>query len=98
MDNGAGFRWDSGDTLLNRQVPFCALNRLTQKGVPERAGVDPIHTRDVYYGYDNRGLQLFARFDGATGQGVSSVYDGLGRLTASTIDLGGTVRSLGHAR
>ena len=68
------------------------------KGVPERAGVDPIHTRDVYYGYDNRGLQLFARFDSATGQGVSSVYDALGRLASAAINLGGTVRSLGYAR
>ena len=95
MDSGFS---DSGEILLNPQMPSCALNRLTQKGVPERAGLDPIHTRDVYYGYDNRGLQLFARFEGLSGEGVSSVYDAAGRLASAAINLGGTVRSLGRAR
>jgi YD repeat-containing protein len=49
------------------------LNRMTVKIVPERSGLNPTHTRDIYYAYDNRGLQLSARFDSA----------GAGRLDSS---------------
>ena len=45
-------------------------------------------TRDVYYGYDLRNLQLFARFDSAAGEGVTNGYDGFGRLTSSSINHG----------
>jgi RHS repeat-associated protein len=62
---------------------YDALGRLSVKIVPERAGLSAIHTRDVFYGYDNRGLQLFARFDSAAGDGVAATYDALGRVTAS---------------
>ena len=64
---------------------YDALNRVTVKVVPERAGLDPIHTRDVYYGYDNRGLQLYARFGSTSGEGVATTYDGLGRNTSSWV-------------
>ena len=59
-------------TILNYQ--FDALNRMTRKIVPERPAPHPYplttaQTRDVFYGYDLRGLQLFARFDSPTGEG-----------------------------
>ena len=48
------------------------------------------------YGYDLRNSQLYARFDSATGEGVTSAYDGFGRQTSSSINLGGTTRALGY--
>lgn len=74
---------------------YDALNRMTAKVVPERAGLDPVHTRDVHYSYDLRGLQRAARFDSLSGEGVSQAYDGFGRLTSSTIAMGGATRTLG---
>jgi RHS repeat-associated protein len=75
---------------------YDALNRMTVKVVPERSGLDPTHTRDVHYGYDLRGLQTSARFDSATGEGVTSDYDGFGRLSEQRINLGGATRTLSH--
>ncbi|MBK9588203.1 MAG: RHS repeat-associated core domain-containing protein [Sphingomonadales bacterium] len=91
--NRTSFRKRDGSTLAYQ---YDALNRVTAKLVPERAGLDPVHTRDVYYGYDNRGLQLFARFDGPLGEGISTSYDGLGRNIETTTALGGLTRTLKH--
>jgi len=53
--------------------------------------------RDVYYSYDARGRQLAARFDSAAGtDAVVSGYDGFGRLTSSTVSMGGVNRTVGH--
>ncbi len=57
-----------------------ALGRMIRKTVPERAGLAVTHTRDVYYGYDLRGLQGHARFDSTGGDGVTTLHDGFGRL------------------
>jgi len=51
-------------------------------------------TGDVYYTYDLRGLQTSARFGSATGLGVIEAWDGFGRKTSSTINLGGVSRAL----
>jgi RHS repeat-associated protein len=71
-----------------------ALNRNTVKTVPERAGLSSTHTRDVYYGYDLRSLQTFARFDSAIGEGVTNNYDGFGRLASFSQSMDGTTRTL----
>jgi RHS repeat-associated protein len=68
-----------------------ALNRVTSKIYPQ-GGARPVH-----YGYDNRNLQLFARFDSATGEGVTNQYDGFGRLVSSSTNMGGTTRALSYA-
>lgn len=82
---------------------YDALNRVTSKLVPD--GCAPIQvggcpaasaTRDVYYGYDLRGLQTYARFDSASGEGVTSAYDALGRMTSSTSTMGGVTRLLAY--
>jgi RHS repeat-associated protein len=73
---------------------FDNLNRMLVKTVPARAGLTAAQTRDVHYGYDLQNLQLFARFDSAAGEGVTSVYDGLGRLTSSSTNISGTARTL----
>ncbi|MES1158348.1 MAG: RHS repeat-associated core domain-containing protein [Terricaulis silvestris] len=69
---------------------YDALNRMTLKDVPGGSA------NDVYYGYDLRGLQVYARFGSASGQGVANAYDGFGRLVSTTNTLGGVSRSISH--
>lgn len=73
---------------------YDALNRLISKIIPDGSGLAATATRDVYYGYDLRGLQLYARFDSHTGEGVTNTWDALGRMTSSTTNMGGTARTL----
>lgn len=83
---------------------YDALNRVTSKIVPDACvsgcactNVAASATRDVYYGYDLRGLQTAARFDSASGaDAVTSGYDGFGRLTSSTTSMNGVSRTLGY--
>ena len=65
--------------------------------MPKRAGLIATQTRDAYYDYDAMGLQAKARFDGLSGEGVTSAYDGFGRLASSTTNMGGTSRTLSFA-
>ena len=67
---------------------YDALNRMTLKDLPSGS--------DVYYGYDLRGLQTYARFGLPNGEGISNGYDGLGRLTSSTNNMGGVSRKLSY--
>lgn len=76
------------------QFQYNALNRMTVKIVPERAGLAATHTRDVYYRYDTRGLQTFAWFDGAPGDRLATSYTGFGEISSSTQELDGTSRTL----
>lgn len=78
---------------------YDALNRNMVKIVPARAGLAATHTRDVYYGYDLRGLQTYARFDSAavSSDGVTTTYDGFGRMTSSALKMDGVTRTLGYA-
>ena len=76
---------------------YDALNRMTAKIVPERFGLTAAQTRDVHYDYDLRGLQTKARFDSLAGEGVTTAYDGFGRVTRSTLAMAGTSRTIGHA-
>jgi RHS repeat-associated protein len=68
---------------------YDALNRMSVKDVPGT-------TADVYYSYDNLGLQLSARFGSTSGQGIVSAYDNPGRATSSTINLGGVSRAIAY--
>lgn len=53
--------------------------------------------RNVYYTYDVRGHQLAARFDSMSGSdAATSVFDGFGRLTSSTVTMGGMSRTVGQ--
>ena len=92
--NRTSLRKRDGSTLTYQ---YDALNRNTVKIVPERAGLSSTHTRDVYYGYDLRGLQLYARFDSASGEGLTSTYNGLGRPTSSTLTMDGVARTLQYS-
>jgi RHS repeat-associated protein len=68
---------------------YDALNRQTLRNPPGT-------TDDVYFGHDLRGLVHFARFGSATGQGITTTYDGLGRTASSTTDLGGVSRTISY--
>ena len=73
---------------------YDALNRVTVKTVPERAGLAAAHTRDVHYSYDNRDLQTAIRFDGPSGEGSLTGWDGFGRRQSVTDTMGGVARTL----
>lgn len=83
---------------------YDVLNRVTSKIVPD--GCAPIQvgsctpstaTRDVYFGYDNRGLQLYARFDSSSGEGIATAYDNMGRPTSSTSTMGSVTRTISYS-
>jgi RHS repeat-associated protein len=73
----------------NISYEYDALNRMSVKNPPGTAS-------DVHYGYDFRGLQTYARFGSPSGQGITNVYDGFGRNTSSTSNMGGVSRAVGH--
>ncbi len=87
---------------------YDALERLTATIIPDGAStgagcaaasvaLPASATRDIYYRYDNRGLQTATRFDSAVGsEGTSNVYDRAGRLTSTTLTMGGVARTLGY--
>lgn len=69
---------------------YDALNRNTVKDIPGGTAAD------VYFGYDLRGLQSFARFVSASGLGITNFYDGFGRLTSTTNNMGFAPLALGY--
>ena len=75
-----------------RTIAFAydALNRVTAKTYPD-GGASP-----VYYAYDLRNLQLSARFTSQSGEGITNVWDGFGRLTSTATNQGGTTRTLAY--
>jgi RHS repeat-associated protein len=92
------YSYDDGGNRTNlrkrddRNIAYAydALGRVTAKTYPQ-GGATPVH-----YGYDIRGLQLFARYDSPAGEGVTSVYDGFGRPVSSSTNMGGTARTLAY--
>ena len=91
--NRTSLRKRDGSTITYQ---YDALDRNTVKIVPERAGLNATYTRDLYYGYDLRGLQTYSRFDSTSGEGLSTNYDGFGRATSSSLTMDGTTRTLSH--
>jgi RHS repeat-associated protein len=88
---------------LTLNYTFDRLDRMTVKIVPERINIPNVpnlptdRSRDVYYGYDARGLMTYARFDSASGPGITNVYDGFGRLSSTTDNsVSGVARTLSY--
>ncbi len=73
------------------------LHRLAAKIVEDRADLAAKDTRDVYYTYDLHDTLVSARFGNAdTGEGVTNVYDGLGQLVSSTVNMDGVSLPLAY--
>jgi RHS repeat-associated protein len=87
--NRLTLRRRDGTTLA---FAYDALNRVASKAVP--ASVTGAAAYSVFYGYDLRGLQLYARFGSASGAGITNSYDGFGRLASSATDMDGVSRVL----
>jgi RHS repeat-associated protein len=73
---------------------YDALGRATARIVPVPGSEATDYS--VHYGYDLGGRQLYARFTSASGAGITNAYDGLGRLSSSTTNMGGVSRTLGY--
>jgi RHS repeat-associated protein len=71
---------------------YDAHNRMMQKTVP--ASATGAAGYSVFYGYDLRGLQTFARFGSALGPGVTNAWDGFGRTASSATNMDGVSRVL----
>src|SRR5690606_804902 len=82
--NVTSFRTRRAETLT---LTYDNLGRLIVKDVPTRSGLAATHTRDVYFGYDLLGNLAHARFDSASGEGVTNAFNALGQLTGSTVNL-----------
>jgi RHS repeat-associated protein len=91
--NRTSFRKRDGSVL---NYTYDALNRVTLKTVPQRSGLPATAARSVYYGYDLRGLQIYARFDSATGEGVTNTWDGFGGQMSSSLSMDGITRSVSY--
>lgn len=83
--NRTSLRKRDGQTIA---YSYDALNRVILK--------TPSAGLATHYAYDLRGLQLYARHGSVSGPGVSTAYDGLGRATASTTNMGGVARTLNY--
>jgi RHS repeat-associated protein len=69
---------------------YDGLNRVTLETYP--AGT----IQNIYYGYDLRNLQVYARFGSATGPGLTTSFDGFGKVQTATTNQSGSTRSLSY--
>ena len=91
-----GYSYDAAGNRTNlrrrdgRNIAFAYdnLNRVTQKTYPQGGATA------VYYGYDLRNLQLYARYGSGAGQGVTNTYDAFGRLASQSSNMSGSARTL----
>jgi RHS repeat-associated protein len=88
IGNRTSLRKRDGVTLT---YAYDGMNRLTLKTVP--ASASGAAGYGVYYNYDVNGLQTYARFGSASGPGISTSYDGFGRVTSSSTTMDGTART-----
>jgi RHS repeat-associated protein len=91
IGNRTSLRKRDGATLT---YAYDGMNRLTLKTVP--ASATGAAGYSVFYNYDVRGLQTYARFGSASGLGITTAYDGFGRITSSSTNMDGTTRTLSY--
>lgn len=73
---------------------YDALNRVTKKVIPARAGLDSNQARSVAYKYDLRDLVLSTTFDNEFGPGQRITYNGFSEPTEIADNSTGLSRSL----
>jgi RHS repeat-associated protein len=91
VGNRTSLRKRDGVTLTYQ---YDNLNRMTAKFVPTSATGAPGY--NVFYGYDLRNAQLFARFGSTSGLGITNTYDGFGRLTSTSTNMDGVSRTIAY--
>jgi len=98
-----GFDRNNNRTTLKKRdgttvtFHYDELNRLEKKVIPNRAGLSSTQVRDIFYAYDNLDNELYARFSNATGEGVTSTFDGFGRLKTYNQNMNGNNRTLTYS-
>jgi RHS repeat-associated protein len=85
--NRTSLKKRDGNTIT---YSYDSLNRVTQNHYQVSTN------QDVFYGYDLRNLQLYARYGSAAGNGITTEYTGFGSVASSTINLDGTARKLSY--
>lgn len=92
--NRTSLRKRSGDAII--YYYYDALDRVFKKDVTTWVGGVLATENRSFYGYDLRGLQLYARQGNSTAanDGITSAYDGFGRQTSSTSMLEGAAHTL----
>ncbi|MEP3224590.1 MAG: RHS repeat-associated core domain-containing protein [Parasphingorhabdus sp.] len=96
-DKNGNREWHYKRDSLRIRYWYDPLNRPILKGHTSSSGSWlPGSTSITRYGYDNRGLQTYARHGHTLGQGITNVYDDVGRLTSTTNNMGGTARTLSY--
>ena len=75
---------------------YDALNRVTSKVVPQRAGLPATDARSVFTTYDLQGHVLAAQFDSVGGEGITNSFDALGRQLTSMLTMDGISRTLAY--
>lgn len=98
--NRTSFRRRDGRVFT---LSYDALGRLTSKTLTTTictltcTTITAPQRRSVHYGYNLQGLQLYARFDSASGtDGIISTYTGFGELASSTTEMSGTSRAFSY--
>ena len=86
-----GYSYDALNRMILKAINGSCVSGYTCSTPPSSA------VRSVYYDYDLRGLQTGAHFDNATGADAAlNTYDAFGRLTSSTVVMGGVSRTVSH--
>ena len=88
------YTYDNNGNQLTKRTRDAQLLTYTYDALNRNDSKVPSSGNPTYYGYDLRGLQLYARFGSPSGYGINTGYDGFGRLISSTTTLGGFSRSV----
>lgn len=76
---------------------YDAIDRTTVKKINRLASVSADNARDVHYGYNLLDLMTYARFDSASGPGITNTFDDLRRPITTTINLDGQTRTVSYS-
>jgi RHS repeat-associated protein len=88
---------DSGDrTSLRKRSGHTVLTTYDNLHRPTLRDYAAGTMTDVAFGYDLRGLMIFARFGSSTGAGLTNAYNGFGNLLSAQNNQGSFTRTLSY--